>query len=426
MTAEVAIANRTAVALAADSAVTMGRRKVWKNTNKLFSLSPTNDIGIMIYGNADFVGFPWETVIKVFRQEHSKVNFTTVSECAEAFMEFLKGTRFRDKYKEIVTISGMLMELLEEVKDGVDISSASNFKHSIPKKLKKLTRRLEEDYEQIDGMIEQSLFNELFEEMVTDLSKDIFERHVPKYLVVQLLDFLRLCIGSTVESDFKTGIVFSGFGKEQLFPQISSYRVDGRLGKFVRCWKYRDRDLNQMSTTAILVPFAQSDMSKLFMEGIAGEHIEYVTNFFSTILDERTKSFVKDHISDLGERKVEVALQRKENAKILDKFQKEFLNYRQETMINPVLEIVDSLPKEEMAAMAEALVEITTLRRKVDSNLESVGGPTDVAIISKGDGFVWIKRKYYFSADLNNDYLLRKQAFRDQCMEARLDNEEEY
>jgi len=35
---------------------------------------------------------------------------------------------------------------------------------------------------------------------------------------------------------------------------------------------------------------------------------------------------------------------------------------------------------------------------------ESVGGPVDVAVISKGDGFVWIKRKYYFDSDINKHF----------------------
>jgi hypothetical protein len=32
---------------------------------------------------------------------------------------------------------------------------------------------------------------------------------------------------------------------------------------------------------------------------------------------------------------------------------------------------------------------------------ETVGGPIDVAVISKGDGFVWIKWKHYFNRELN-------------------------
>ena len=56
MTAEVAILNREAVALAADGAVTfMGLegRKIY-NTNKLFALSMTEPIAVMVYGTGSF------------------------------------------------------------------------------------------------------------------------------------------------------------------------------------------------------------------------------------------------------------------------------------------------------------------------------------------------------------------------------------
>ncbi|MGP3662252.1 hypothetical protein ACTU9R_35435 [Burkholderia gladioli] len=51
--------------------------------------------------------------------------------------------------------------------------------------------------------------------------------------------------------------------------------------------------------------------------------------------------------------------------------------------------------------MAESLVNLTTFKRRVTPVPESVGGPVDVAVISKGDGFIWIKRKHYFSPELN-------------------------
>jgi hypothetical protein len=42
------------------------------------------------------------------------------------------------------------------------------------------------------------------------------------------------------------------------------------------------------------------------------------------------------------------------------------------------------------------------LIRRMSPGEETVGGPVDVAFISKGDGFVWIKRKHYFKPDLNH------------------------
>jgi hypothetical protein len=59
------------------------------------------------------------------------------------------------------------------------------------------------------------------------------------------------------------------------------------------------------------------------------------------------------------------------------------------------------LPKDELAATAEALVSLTSVKRKMSRGPETVGGPIDVAVISKGDGFIWISRKHYFQPDLN-------------------------
>ena len=70
MTAEIVIMNTQGIALAADSAVTVQnhrRQKIFSSANKIFSLSKYHPVGIMVYGNASFMGVPWETVIKLFR-----------------------------------------------------------------------------------------------------------------------------------------------------------------------------------------------------------------------------------------------------------------------------------------------------------------------------------------------------------------------
>ena len=66
--------------------------------------------------------------------------------------------------------------------------------------------------------------------------------------------------------------------------------------------------------------------------------------------------------------------------------------------------MVSSLPKEELANMAETLVNLTSFKRKITMDAETVGGPIDVAVISKSEGFIWIKRKLYFDKNLNNHY----------------------
>ncbi len=86
---------------------------------------------------------------------------------------------------------------------------------------------------------------------------------------------------------------------------------------------------------------------------------------------------------------------------LFDEFKKEVNEYKRDRHINPIVNIVAILPKDELAAMAESLVNLTSFKRKISMQAETVGGPIDVAVISKGDGFVWIKRKRYFKPELN-------------------------
>ena len=88
------------------------------------------------------------------------------------------------------------------------------------------------------------------------------------------------------------------------------------------------------------------------------------------------------------------------NDAIMDDFMKSIKSLK-EDIYGPILESIGSLPKDELASMAESMIHITSLKRKIASDLETVGGEIDVAIISKGDGFIWKKRKHYFKSELN-------------------------
>jgi hypothetical protein len=50
------------------------------------------------------------------------------------------------------------------------------------------------------------------------------------------------------------------------------------------------------------------------------------------------------------------------------------------------------------------LIYLTYLKRRITFAEESVGTPVDVALISKGDGLIWIKRKHYFKPELNRHF----------------------
>ena len=92
MTAEIGILNKSAVALAADSAVTIQQaqgHKIYNSANKLFTLSKYHPVGIMLFGGATFMGVPWETIIKVYRSKLKETKFKTLKEYADNFIDFV-------------------------------------------------------------------------------------------------------------------------------------------------------------------------------------------------------------------------------------------------------------------------------------------------------------------------------------------------
>jgi hypothetical protein len=160
-------------------------------------------------------------------------------------------------------------------------------------------------------------------------------------------------------------------------------------------------------TDAVLAPYAQSEMVHAFMQGVEPG--------YQQVVETTVMSLVKSYPDLLGKTLTEVTITapartalQKASEEMLDAFASGLAQYRQEIYTNPVLAVVASLPKDELAAMAEALVNLTWFKRRVTMEAETVGGPIDVAVVTKGDGVVWIKRKLYFPAALNPQYFGRR------------------
>src|SRR4051812_9305210 len=96
MTAEIAVMNKEAVALAADSAATMdsGRGpKIFTSANKIYALSLHAPVAVMVYGGASLLELPWETAIKLYRQRLADRTFGTLDEYANDFLDYLENSR---------------------------------------------------------------------------------------------------------------------------------------------------------------------------------------------------------------------------------------------------------------------------------------------------------------------------------------------
>jgi hypothetical protein len=150
-----------------------------------------------------------------------------------------------------------------------------------------------------------------------------------------------------------------------------------------------------------VIPYAQTDVVNSFLKGVDFRNLKFLRRYFAVVCRGLSQTFMKAVAVPAKEKGALASRLQKATETALANWDERILNHLKEKHHIPLLDAVSVLPKEELAALAEALVNLTSIKHKVSLRVETVGGPTDVAVISKGDGFVWIRRKRYFDARRN-------------------------
>lgn len=424
MSAIVAVLNKQAVTLAADSAVTIGhsnRTKIFNRANKLFTLSKFNPIGIMVYNSASFMQTPLETIIKIYRENLSDKSFKTLREYQEDFIVFLRSKSFyaddeSQKLELYQFCNSVLIKFIDEVtaKNKHLIDSRSPEKDTLLiSNLVEMARLYSEE------MISLGIFYDDFKDYEYNdfilFSKDIIDNILPNLItnygyiltdeqMVVIYNFLFNYLRSKERLTNYSGLVFVGFGEDEIYPNLIpvyiSLSIQNRLRYYID-----DDNIIAISNknSGCVMPFAQQDVMDTILKGID---------------DNLSGSYLRNFITSLNNQKEQIAsmldLINPEIAEEVRKlpnepYSKEFFENNNQSIrtdyIDPMLTAVSQLSKEDLAEMAESLIYLTYLKRRITFADESVGGAVDVAIISKGDGFVWIKRKLYFDSKLNDHFL---------------------
>lgn len=411
MTSEIAILNKSAVALAADSAVTIQNQrgaKVYNTVNKLFTLSKYAPVGVMIYGDAELSGVPWETIIKAYRTSLGKQRFAKLDQHASHFITFLHD------HKTLFPIALQTASLKQTVIPYATAlleqrakPQAAKESHAIPKAFGLVVAAELEGWRRKTRL---ATAPKGIEDQIRIRHKDsVFgwvKEVLPEAESSTLDSFLELVVEMHVRDAFgprQSGIVVAGFGSDDYFPQMQTFLFDGYLEGVP---KFREDPGKagriDANNSACITPFAQSDDALTFITGMAPNYGRLLdgllTGLFGSFGDALKP--VAASIQGIDHQALERSLATHgETAK--KRFREELQRFQQETHVGPILNMVSVLPKDELAVMAESLVHLTTLKKRFTMDTESVGGPVDVAVISKGDGFVWIKRKHYFDIKYN-------------------------
>lgn len=410
MTTEVAVLNRFGVALAADSAATVEhvhnnqtQRKVYNTANKLFTLSKFAPVGIVVYNAAALAGVPWETIIKSYRRQLGEARFPTLAEYSASFFNWIKstGALFEPDIVKAVIFETCRLQL----KDLSDKSqTAEELAARITKKVTSLEAR-----PFVDGFDDSSVVQTRLE--YGDTFKGAFDVAIPaekrdesSEIASQYCSLLLVKAG-----DFSnySGILICGFGDDEYVPHAVHYRTD-----IVVLGRPRLRLVSRYSISASdpshVIPLADKEIIETLISGVSPSFASIISRGALGLILGIPLQLISqiDELSD--ERKAHYIAEAQKSLPVhFQTFTNGMTKQRDETYAEPIRRVIASLPVAELGTVAETLLSASQMHKKINPGVETVGGPVDVAVISKGDGFVWLRRKHYFDPRLNPTFVTK-------------------
>ena len=218
-------------------------------------------------------------------------------------------------------------------------------------------------------------------------------------IVEDFLNFVQNLINDDslpAEWNDSTELVFAGYGQEQDYPTLIHKKINRVSNRKLEV----DNDSLQIYTIdnenkSEIQYYGQTDIiASLIGDVRRNELIIKFCRKVSNILH-----CEKDRIMKLGILEPNTIITMPDySGKLLSAFDKQYRNREQ------WLESIKGYSLQEMARLAENLVNATELHRKIMFQQESVGGLIDLAVISKADGFQWLNRKSWYEPSRGGQY----------------------
>ena len=402
MSAEVILMNKNGIAIAADSAVTIGNKtKIYNTADKMFMLSKYAPVGILIYNSASIMGIQLEIIIKQYRRKLGEKTFQTLKEYCDDFMSYC--IEFANNYSgekiELEIINNQILNKCDEI-FRIVLSMANkevgknSFKNDnelmefINIKIIEIVDRtnVEINDEVMDDLYYNNILSKLDTSNIIDFCSESYKinlkEETKKKIMLKLNDIIRNK-KYWDRSNF-TGIAITGYGDNEIFPVCIQIETLGIINNKVLKLNENSFQITHEQNSQI-IPLAQTDVMDEFFLGINNEINQiYVKKFKNGIASEKDES-VKNKIIQLN-----TSIEEEKNKLVKDRL----MNIHRS---------LSFLPRDEMIYMAEGMINLTSFKRRLvlDNFSETVGVPIDIAFISKGDGFIWIKRKKYFDKEMN-------------------------
>ncbi|MFP3943356.1 MAG: hypothetical protein ACLFWF_05670 [Alphaproteobacteria bacterium] len=409
MTAEILVMNRSAVALAAQGGLSAGYGPdpaVTRDSAKIFPLFEGMPVALMIYGRADLLGHPWQSLITHYLENSDPPDAKTIGDWAAHFFAFLDDNVWMFHEQEQRShLEGLLAAIFGRI-----IDEAAEIYAFPPgerlNELEALNRAIDlwhRRYEQ-DAHGQEVPVLEAFEDSRKESFSDRFSNEIESVLdsvfgqvrldagrLEKLWDIAFYAVTRNRFYEGCTGLVFAGYGKEELMPAMCSWYVSSVVNYRMKRTPDWQKAITSRPPQSLVVPFADAPVTNRLMRGLD-------TGFENDILRavEQLVGEVGVHLVN-GTKQLDMPVRKAMKERLFSRvlpeamttFQGWMREYIPERSVSPILGSLESMGADDLAHTARSLIGLNRLGREEFTLSEAM----DTAVVTRKEGFTWHSRQ---------------------------------
>jgi hypothetical protein len=237
-----------------------------------------------------------------------------------------------------------------------------------------ITKVIEKHYKRWEGVSNIPSISKQFNKYIIAKNKRFIEKAIKEVFeklpltrtqiiqVTKILGSLFSKFPEDVSNEEISGVVIAGFGEKDTFPSVFSFDIEGIVYDKLK-YKKRVHGKVDFDNAGGIIPFAQGEMVATFMEGVDPFYKDMEESYLSEIFNNYAEIFI-DRIArhDNTEKKKLKRNMIRIGKGMLQEHAEKLEDYRREKYVRPIMDVVSMLPKDDLAGMAESLVNLTSFK----------------------------------------------------------------
>ena len=393
--------NGFGIAVASDSVVTMsGTRRTYDTAEKIIQIPTPHRLAVLHSGNVRLHGLPYSVLVAEWASSLGESPLRSVEQYRSSFVSWLESNQqWFSKEVEFDDFLSMLNEAYSNLRKAMQTSADDSDDPRDPsvKVLETLTywrddlREYPEFDAASDGWVESTWRNH--EEEIKERFDYWFDDVVRSPEIDEVLLDYSKCYLRQGQFSNRAELAVVGFGREEILPAWATVIVAGFLEGALLTIDGDAQSGDPSSNRYFGIrPLGQTEAIDLFLKGEDQGSVNCARRAAAREIDAGLQS-IPESIEDAATLELIDAKFDEMQEKVRTGIHEESWQRSQEMFLEPLRSAIAGLPVADLAAVAKSLVELQALRQTTTAELGTVGGPIDVATISREDGFRWVRHK---------------------------------